>query len=405
MQRSASPELLDYAAFARDVLPVVPPRILVARPEVARWLLSERPMLAALLEGGGKHYCHFQDPAEDLIQPDPSYQGTLRAVVQRALAAAKAFEFAENERTAAAVYTSLVQLIGQLDQDRLWVSAFYALTLLPPVVEGVEGFCAREPSRLALRMLGDELAGQVSPRFPLPLYLRREARNYRSWLSEDLSVVENRLADLYGGAALRPAVDKLMALEPRDKRSRLKAWLADYDASMQRLADACERPHEEALRTIAEIDAEIGQLRKDPAREGTNPLLPLLMPPLAGTYQQFVLAEACFGMMDVLVTGAVYRDFVQTWPATLEELERFVGRPFAMDPFTGEPLEYTLSRNLPRVRTRAPRDAVRSTGLPDGLDVRRRLDRDDQNLKRVLRRLAEERNAQGSSAMDKPVPK
>lgn len=379
MQSPAGPDKLALLEFAEDVLPYVEPRVLALNADAARWLLADRPMLAALNEGGSRNYCFFHPPGPG-GGGGTTHHRAVADLTRRALAMASAFEFVENERATAGTYVDVLRMVGRLDEDLLWVSAYQHLRLLPQVVSAVEGFCSREPPRQAVGPLADYLAGLERPCFPQAIYLKREMETYRHWLLEDPGQARERLGKMYGQAALQPAVDKLSTLPLKERTERLSTWFTEYRAEMDKLVDWVEQPHDEALKGISAMDKQVAKLAEDPSEEGVNPLLPLLMRPFAQTYEQFLAAEAAYTMMDIVTAATVHKDFTGRWPTSLDELEGFTGRTFPLDPFTGKPHEYHLSGKMPEVSAKLPGWLKRQSNLPAELVLKDRLEHDAKAL-------------------------
>jgi hypothetical protein len=180
-------------------------------------------------------------------------------------------------------------------------------------------------------------------------------------------------------------------LSPEDRVERLGSWFDEYEQEMSDLIGLVEQPHDEALRGINALDKRMAKLAEDPAGEGVNPLLPLLLRPFAQTYEQFLAAESAYTMMDITVAAAVHRDFTGRWPKDLEELEGFTGRTFVFDPFTGEPHRYDLAGGMPEVSTRLPGWLKRQGALPEELVLKDRLERDGKALERYTKVVQAER--------------
>lgn len=385
MQPPLSIEEFQFIEFAEVPLLVLPPRIFSSRPHMARWLLQERPMLQALEAAGAKSYCLF-DPPTNHPMVDDHFSMCVRPLTLRALAAAKAAEFVENQRLTATIYVSLLQMTDHVHEDLTWVHARAAINVLQQVLLEIEGFCSREPPQRAVKILSDYLSELDRPRFPIGDYLRKESQRYAEWLELDIRDTPDKLKRLYGDAALMPAVDKLVTLERAEQKKRLRGWVAEYRELCDKLATAMEQPYDRAFPLLEKADEHLRKLVADPAGAGVNPLLPLLVPELSGLYERFLLAEAQWTMADIAVMAAAYKEFTRAWPASLDELQRFAGRAFAADPFSGRPLLYALHKGQPRVSARAPREMARRRDLITALDFHDRQEEDRVNLEAMMQR-------------------
>lgn len=379
MQPPLNKEEFDHVGFVEVTLTALPPKIFSARPSMSRWLLQERPMLSALNSGGKKPHCLFDPPTEHPLVED-HFSLCIRPLTLRALAAAKAAEFVENERLAATVYVDLFRLIDHLDEDLTWAHATSGMNILHRLIFDLEGFCGREPPDRALAILSAYFATLERPRFPMAFYMRQESLRHAQWLRMDVRTAPEKLKTLYGDAPLKPAVDKLETLEREEQKTRLDTWINEYRELCDKLAVAMEQPYERALPVLEKADERIAKLAEDPAASGVNPLLPLLVKPLADLYERMLLAEAQWTMADIAVASASYKDFTKAWPASLEELERFAARRFAPDPFSDKPFLYALHKGQPRISCRAPREMVRRQDLITTLDFYDRSESDRMNL-------------------------
>lgn len=382
MQPILTEDQFAYVAFLEGALLVLPPKIFSGKPDMARWLLQERPMLTALHDAGSRSHCLFY-PRDKVLQAKSDFVLTARPLTLRGLAAAKAAEFVENPKLAAVIYTDLLRMVDHLDEDMTWMAALYGGQITQEILKDVEGFCSRAPSGESVRIIANYLTELDHPRFQMAGYIRAEAQRYEDWLLDDPRHAEKKLADLYGGAKLRPATDKLITLEFRDKEERLTAWVNDYRDTCEQLAMAVQRPYSTAVKILEKADKANAKLAADPAATGVNPLLPLLLPPTLQNYNRVTLAEAQLGMLDIAVHAAAYRDYTKVWPSSLSELERFAGREFSLDPFSEKKYLYALHKGKPRVSCRAPKEMTRNVQLLTTIDFHDRIEQDDANVKQV----------------------
>lgn len=401
MQPPLSIDEFQFIEFAEVPLLALPPRIFSSRPQMARWLLQERPMLQALEAGGAKSHCLFNPPTDHPMVED-YFSMCVRPLTLRALAVAKAAEFVENERLTATIYANLLRMTDHIHEDLTWAHARSAINVLQQVLMDLEGFCSREPPNAALKILSDYLSDLGQPRFLIGDYMRKESQRYAEWLELDIRETPAKLKQLYGDAALMPAVDKLVTLDRDEQKKRLRGWVAEYRERCDKLATAMEQPYERALPLLEKADEHLRKLIADPAGAGVNPLLPLLAPELSGLYERFLLAEAQWTMAEVAVMAAAYKEFTRAWPASLEELQRFAGRSFAADPFSGRPFLYALHKGQPRVSSRAPREMARRPDLITALDFHDRQEKDRANLEAMVQR--EEQEVIRGMPSNEPLP-
>lgn len=401
MQPALSLEDLEFIEFAEVPLLVLPPGVFSRRPLVARWLLREREMLAALEEAAAKPHCLFHPPTQHPIV-SASFNALVPGLVLRALAVAKAAEFVENERLSASIYVSLLSMVNHLQRELTFANAQSGVVVLQQVLLDLEGFCRREPPNRALSLLSDYLSELDRPRFPIGDYLRKESERYAEWLELDIREAPAKLERIYGDTRLMPAVDKLVTLERDEQRKRLRGWVAEYRELCEKLAKVMEQPYERALSILERADEQLQKWSADPAAAGVNPLLPLLVPELVPIYERLLLAEAHWTMADIAVTAGAYKSFTRVWPASLEELQRFAGRSFAFDPFSGRPFLYALHQGQPRVSCRAPREMARRRDLVTSLDFHERQAEERANLEAMGAR--EEEEGFHRQPPDAPVP-
>lgn len=400
IQEVLTADQFDYALFAERELPNLPPKVFSHQPQAGRWLLNERLMLEALHAGAGKPRCVFLPEGQATAQQIALYRGSMSRVIRRALASAKAHEFVENLRAAASIYADLLRLLRHMDEDGDWAATDFSLTMLPPVLGDLAGFLSRRPPRDAVELITRELDAASSPRFPIRRLLEQETRAYAEWLTEDPALVEARIGGLYGAAIRKPALTELLPLDPPADLARVREWLVGYRDEVGRLAEAVVLPYEPAIRAIREIDGRIAGVG-EPGGEGpANPLLPLLMPPMAATYERFVAGEAHLAMIEVLAKAAIYGDFVGEWPDRIDVLNQFAGEVLPLDPFTGEMMGYDLRGDLPRVRVEAPK-SVLDAGAVTEINLRQRVQEDEEALASHIRELQRRQRAAEATAGNK----
>lgn len=374
----ATPTQLEWVRFIDEELPRLPPRVFVAQPEALRWLAAEQTMLGALSDGAALTPCAFPLYRGDNPFPERTHHALLRRLTQRALAAAKAYEYAGNVRGAARIYADLLRMVQHLAAERTLYACMAAAELTQSVAGELEGFVAREqPPEAYVELLRvfDEAREQVFR--PAPA-LREEAARFSAWLLAKPVEAENRLESLYGDAKNRPAVERLLTLDPAAKEARLREWIKGYVAWMEALALASEKPYSEAIQRIQKSDEQRKRMIRDAAT--ANPLIPLLAPEYAPLYQRALLAEAQFDLADLLCLAGAYRAETRMWPettATLAAMLRF--RALAKDPFSGRPFYYRLSKGSPVVTIQVPRWMARDPkyyyefAIADRLEYDRRL--------------------------------
>jgi len=388
----------DLAQFMDSDLIQLPPRILSLQPSALRWLLNERGMLGALDAGAQLPVCSFliQNPGEAAL--DLSHLARIRSLARRALATAKAYEYADNRPGAAVIYVDLFKLTRHLDQDDNATSGFLGIELLQLILQQIEGFVCRQPPGDAMEYLQRYFKENHPPVFHLSNYLRSEARRNGDWLLAAPARAQERLDLLYGNSPSKPAVEQLATLPNDKKEQRLQAWVQDYRNRMNRLADAVSEPYSTGFAKVRAFDKERRKIADDPAR-GDNPLVPLMVPPATDLYQRFLLADAQFAIADILCAAALFHAEVHTWPAKLDELTLYGHRSFSKDPFSGEDFYYKLSRDLPVVVTRVPKTMSSRTDTLYAVNLAehsKKLDQAFENAKDHLTKKGE--------SPDEPVP-
>jgi hypothetical protein len=168
-------------------------------------------------------------------------------------------------------------------------------------------------------------------------------------------------------------------------------------------------PYTEGLPRVRELDAK----KKLPPEAvqvlpSENPLVPLLVPTMESTYENFLLAEAQFDMADILCAAALYRGQAGAWPPNLDELSRFIRRTFPKDPFSGEDFHYKLSHGTPVLTTRVPKHIASEGGSLYEANIGQRAKRDEAKTKILIKQIEQEhRNAmlQQAAEADQAVKK
>jgi hypothetical protein len=409
LQPILSRDHLDAVLFAENELAALPPKAFAYRPEAGRWLILEKGMLTELHRAASMPHCTFNPPPEAGMPMDFSHRDILRDVWKRALAAAKAFEFVDQHEAAVGIYIDLFRMLDHMDDDEDWASAYITVTWLAELAGELEGYFSRLPPRLALQPLADYLADRrQQPIYPMRAFMRREMRTYAAWLVADPAIAEQRLASMYRGRASMPAVAGLLGLDEQARRTRLAEWLTGYQQEVSRLADSLEMPYPQAVKAIRASDERIRAMAEASDPAVANPLVPLLMPPMERTFQEFVAAQGVYTMVDVLAVAAIYHDFVGDWPDDIPMIEQFGNRTFPHDPFTDLPVGYTVHNGMPRVDLAIPGWLAERGGAFPTADLAQRAENDDASLTRWIRLLTEQeqtkaRQAEQSAAELKPA--
>lgn len=381
-------EELEWAGKADFVLPGISPDFFRSEPELLQWLLSNIAMPAALNRARTCAISEFQirtsgDPFLDL-----GHLPRLRALTRRAHATAKAYEFVDNEPGAAAIYAALLKMVQHLDQDRNLVSGSVAMELLDLNFSHLESFFSRSPSAEALAPLVEYFGALPSPVFHPDKYLRDEARRFSDWLLADPARPEERLNRLYRNTPSKPAIEKLMTLDPQKKKERLKGWVDDYRNQMLELAEAMDLPFAAGLPRIRRIDELTEAASSSPSESRNNPLAPLLIPSGTDLYERFLLAEAQFRMLQILCAAAACRAETGFWPADMDAISRHARRTMPKDPFSGEPFHYRLDRGMPMLITRVPKRMVSEKKQSHTANLSQRLRSDEDrtaDMRKIIR--------------------
>ncbi len=395
MRRPGTPAQLQTIQFVHNDFVALPPRVLVADPEALRLLLSEQPMLAALADGARMTACAFSIARPENVSLDVSHLPELRDVAQRALASAKAYEYAGNPAGAGAIYANLLRLILHLSYDKTLYSDSAAAELLQMVVHDLEGFVARDQPREAYDALlacFDEAREFI---LRPGAALREDRLRYTDWLLARPAQADQRLDVLYGTARSKPGVERLMTLDAPRKEARLREWLKGYDQWVDELADALELPYRRGIARVQELDDRRRRQLRDPTG-GDNPMIPLLIPETAELYQKLLLAEAQFDMADILCLAGAYRAETRKWPESLDVIRALLRfRHLPQDPFSGQDFAYRLSKGLPVLIVRVPKwMAAKKTFLYE-INIGKRVEEDrrsaEEAIKKMQRKLVGER--------------
>ena len=391
---------LEYAGKADNMLADVSPAIFAAQPEMLQWLLNAGPMLPALRQAHACAICEF--PIRTSSEPflDLSHLPRLRALTHRALAMAKAYEFVDNAPGAAAIYVDLLKLVQHLDQDRNLISGFVATELLQINLSELESFFSRNQSAEAVAPFTEYFNALPSPVFHPGNYLRDEVRRYGDWLLADPARPEDRLNRLYRNTKSKPAVEKLVTLEPRKKQDRLKGWVDDYRKRMAALAAAVDLPFASGLPRIRQLDEQKEAVQASAPAPGDNPLVPLLVPTATEMYERFLLAEAQFDMLQILCAAAAYRADIGSWPANIDAINLHARRMMPRDPFSDEKFYYRIERGMPVLITRVPKWMMSRKGYSYILGIHQRLRLDEENTINAAKGIRE----QAVREISEPVP-
>jgi hypothetical protein len=400
IQTPTTQDELDYAGKADVLLADVSPAIFAAQPEMLQWLLNAGPMLPALRQARSCAICEFTIRTSSEPFLDLSHLPRLRALTRRAQAMAKAYEFVDNAPGAAAIYVDLLKMVQHLDQDRNLISGFVATELLQLNLSELESFFSRNPSAEAVAPLTEYFNTLPSPVFHPGNYLRDEVRRYGDWLLADPTRPEDRLNRLYRNTKSKPAIEKLMTLEPRKKQERLKGWVDDYRKRMNALAAAVDLPFASGLPRIRQLDEQKEAIQPSAPAPGDNPLVPLLVPTAVEMYQRFLLAEAQFDMLQILSAAAAYRAELGSWPANIDVISRHARRMMPRDPFSNDKFYYRIERGMPVLITRVPKRMMAQKGYSYLLGLHQRIRIDEENTINAAKGIRE----QAVRETNEPVP-
>jgi hypothetical protein len=406
---------LELLTFINIQLPDLPPAIFGAKPEAGRWLLGEQRFVEALASGAARDRCFFRIAQPGTPSLDLAHLPAMGHVLSRGLATAKAYEYAENVRGAAAIYTYLLKLIRHIEQDQNLTSGLANAELLEAMMIDMEGFLSREPPVEATDLLARYFRENAGPVMNTGDLLRAEGRRLARWLLEGQGTIEQRLSMLYRRRTQQYAVERIMTLKPAEQKERLREWVLEYEAHMIRLAEAVELPYREALPKIRAMDAQRDELQKGELPRGANPLIPILVPVVEKMHERFLLARAQYDMMALLSYAAHYRAQAGRWPVNLEEVAEAAGSKLPEDPYIGDAYYYKLVHIRPRIIARVPK-WIAKTDHPYKMDVSRRRNVDQEVYEQAAEQIAFERSneimrqqrrsnqAGGASALESPVP-
>ncbi|HOW98940.1 MAG TPA: hypothetical protein PK634_14260, partial [Kiritimatiellia bacterium] len=101
LRPARTPAQLELLRFAEEDLPLLPPRILEARPSVRNWLLSEQAVGEALAQASACPECDFGARQRSGPFLDVAHLPRLAALCRRVCAMAQALDFAGREEEAA----------------------------------------------------------------------------------------------------------------------------------------------------------------------------------------------------------------------------------------------------------------------------------------------------------------
>ncbi|HDL77279.1 MAG TPA: hypothetical protein ENG36_00730 [Lentisphaerae bacterium] len=397
-------EQFDMLMFARTEMRDLPPQGFNAWPEAARWLLRQDAVLEALARATRCKRCVFDISREPSPTLRLDHLGVMRRLIHYGMAVSKAYEYAQNPRTAAEIYGYLLRLIFDLDQDRNLNSALVAVDELQLIMDELVPFLERtDDADAALRVMR-VLRTKSRPAFHLGEYLREESRRFSRWLLMDPDAAVEKLNRLYGQQEHRPAVDRLLAVEGAEREELLRRWVMDYESRMIRLADAVERPYLKGISIVRTMDRHRETLVRAggslPA--GANPLVPLLQPSMERVYQRMLLAEGQIEALRLLCAASIYRSGKGRWPLSTAELYQGKEQRVPRDPFSGQELYYRLVRSRPRIVIRVPRWMARGEMFHYIFDLSEIRERQQRNLESLVKRIR--LTAAGQATPNVPVP-
>ena len=378
MRTARAPEDLTALAYVETEMVPLPPTVFRFKSKVARWLLEDSASLAALSEGSRAEVCDFNVRSPDRTSLDLSHLAAIRALTHRVLQVAKAYQYVENPEGAADIYVSLLGMATHLDQDENFASALLAAEIIQQTLVELEGFLTRKPSPAAVSVLTRYFAEAPPQVFHMGDYLRASAAHYANWLSAPPERLEQNLKALYGNAKDTPVLDLLGTLDSQSREEHLTNWVEDYRARMTALASAADKPYQIGLYALLDLDKEKAAVKRKRPLADANPLVSLLVPTMSQTYERLLLAEAQFGMADVLCAAALYRAELKKWPKDIGAAGKFVGRQFRRDPFSGQVVQYALQKKLPVLGIRAPKWIDKQEDLVNRLDLADRLKWDER---------------------------
>jgi hypothetical protein len=371
---------LEFYPFVEDTLINLPSQCFALRPETARWLLGDRPMIQAFSRAVTLEDCVFNLETDTGRGYNLTHLLELRRLARRALNISKAYEYVDNTEGAAEVYANLISLCRHLDQDQNITSGLSAAEILQATVAHLEGFYARQPSLEAVEFLNHYMKSLEQPIFHLDDYIRRQARHDEQWLTSDPGRLPQRLAELYGDRTSKPALDLLMSLSKEQRAELLETWLEGYRRHMEELAVSAAKPYLLGVEMIRFLDDQIEQVPADKLSKDTNPLIPLLVNPLREQYERFLLADAQLGLAVVMSQAAHYKSLIGHWPPDMATLEKYTNRSIPLDPFSGKPFHYRLRNNEPRIIARVPKWMAAKKGTLYTIDMAERKEADKKTF-------------------------
>lgn len=382
LRPARTPGQLELLRFVEEELPLLPPRILEARPSVLNWLLSEQPVREALARASACAECDFgaRSPGGPFL--DVAHLPRLTLLCRRVCAMAQALDFASREAEAAQAHVALLDMIRRVEAEKNAVSGLAAAEMTQAVIESVEGFLVGEPGPEALAALTNGFGGAAGPSFDSASWLRDEADRWSAWVRQDPVGAIERMRIRLGAGPLAPAVERAAAAASAEDASVFEGWLSGYRARMEELARAMEQPFREGAPILLRLDAERMESLKVPDA-AANPLILLLVPPAAEMDQRCRLARAQWDMAALLYAAAARRAREGRWP------ERPPGRRVPRDPFSGERLSYRLARGQPVVGVRIPKAMAETGRYLYLLDLAGRARRDEERFGEAIPRARE----------------
>jgi len=385
--------------FINTVLPELAPNTLAANTDALLQLLNEKAMLNALQNGASKNVCVFPIYREGNPRPELSHLKSMFQVTERALASAKAYEFAGNPVGSANIYVSLLKMIQHLDQDHTIYSCLAGASMLQLVLNDLVGFVSRGQPADAFIPLTNFFRDSPEFIFHPSSALREERAQYANWLSANPELAVKKLEKLYGNTKSKPAVERLMTLDMATKQKRLNEWLEGYRRWMLDLSHTLDMPYKQGMKRLRELDTRKAKMKKD-RKGGPNPLILLLTPTASELYQRILLAEAQFDMADILCMVGSYKAEVGEWPKTLNELHPLIYRTMPTDPFTDEPFYYRISHGAPLIITRIPKWMARTKKYSNRLSLSERREKDKRRTAYAISHYKEKM----AKEMKQPVP-
>lgn len=384
LRPARTPGQLELLRFVDEELPLLPPRILEARPSVLNWLLGEQGMGDALRDAAGCAGCDFG--ARRLAGPflDLTHLARLPALGRRACALAQALEFTGRPADAARLLAALLELVRRLDADRSAASGLAAADLMQTALWSLEGLVSRHPSAETIAPLVEYFRAAGEPPFHAAACLRDEAERMTAWLRQDAAVAAGEIRRRAGTGPLAAAAERAAAASP----SEFEGWVVEYGARMEEIVCALEQPFAKGAPVLVRLDAGRAEGLKDPAAE-PNPLLILLVPAVSDFQQRLDLARAQWDMAALLCAASARRARTGNWPDRASAAARDIGRRTPRDPFSGEPIHYRLARGQPVLGARVPKAMAEAGGVLYSLDPAERGRRDEERFRQAIQRARE----------------